>query len=360
MRHKLGRRPTLAVVGATGAVGRVLLDVLPTRSDFWGALRLSAADEDVGSVLRVGGSSYAVQALTEDFFADVDIALFDLPPALTPTWVEIATAQGALVVDNSTAFRMDPQVPLVVPEVNAAAIHHRPKGVVASPGATVMTMIDVLATLHAGWQLEELVVTTFQAASGLGRRGMNRLYDEIGVVAKDRSLGQRTGDVRRAIEGELGAGPFPGPLALNIVPMCGAALEDGWTTEEEKVRSETRKILGIPELKVVATCVRVPVISSHSMNVHARFARRITVERARQALVETPMVVGLDDLEHDEFPTPCDVVGADPRFVGRIRQAQDLPNSIDLFVSGDNLRKGAALNMLQTAELLSGAPSDHD
>lgn len=342
----------MAVVGATGAVGRVLLDVLPTRPDFWGALRLAAADEDVGAVVRVGGSSYAVQALTEDFFTDVDIALFDLPPSMTPAWVEVATARGVLVVDNSTAFRMDPEVPLVVPEVNAAAVHARPKGIVASPGATVMTMIDVLATLHAGWQLEELVVTTFQAASGLGRRGMNRLYDEIGVVAKDRSLGQRTGDVRRAVEGELGSGPFPGPLALNIVPMCGAALESGWTTEEEKVRSETRKILGIPTLKVVATCVRVPVISSHSMNVHARFARRITVDRARQALIETPMVVVLDDLEHDEFPMPADVVGADPRFVGRIRQTPDLPNSIDLFVSGDNLRKGAALNMLQTAELL--------
>ena len=346
-------RPQLAIVGATGAVGQVLLDVLPTRPDIWGGLRLAAGPEDVGQVCRVARSSYAVEALSPSFFAAVDIALFDIPPEVTSEWVEVAVSQGVLAVDNSTAYRNDPDVPLVVPEVNSSAIYNMRRQIVATPGATVMTMIDVLGTLHAGWQLEELVLTVFQAASGRGRRGMTRLYDEVALVAGNRMLGQRPGDVRRLVDAELPESVFPGPLALNILPMVGQPLPSGWTTEEQKVRSEIRKVLGIPSLKVATTCVRVPVVSSHSVSIHARFARPITVDRARQALIEAPMVVVLDDPEHDEFPTPADVVGADPRFAGRIRQSLDLPNSIDLFVVGDNLRKGSALNMLQVAELLA-------
>ena len=216
----------------------------------------------------------------------------------------------------------------------------------------VERQVSQRSRLHAGWQLEELVVTTFQAASGLGRKGMARLYDEIEVVAGHRELGQRPGDVRRLIEHELGEGVFPGPLALNVLPMVGHMAADGWTSEEVKVREETRRILELPQLRVSATCVRVPVVSSHSINVHARFARPIKVKAARQALVECPTVVVLDEPEHAEFPTPTDVVGSDPRFAGRIRQSPDLPDSLDLFLSGDNLRKGAALNMIQTAELV--------
>lgn len=346
------RRPVLAVVGATGAVGRVVLDVLPTRPDYWGGLRLAAADEDVGTVLKVGRSSYAVESLTEDFFDAIDIALFDLPPPVSRPWVEAAVARGVTVIDNSTAFRDDPDVPLVVPEVNPRAITPRSRGIIAMPGATAMTVIDVLATLNSCWRLEEVVLTTFQAASGLGRAGMARLYDEIAVVAGDRTLGTRPGDIRRLVDRELGEGPFPGPLALNVLPRVGSAREDGWTSEEAKVRSEIRKILGLPSLKASVTCVRVPVVSSHSVTVHARFAEPVTVLAARQALIEAPGLVVLDDLEHDEFPTPTDVVGADPRFVGRIRQVPDLLDSLDFFVSGDNLRKGSALNMIQTAELV--------
>jgi aspartate-semialdehyde dehydrogenase len=216
-----------------------------------------------------------------------------------------------------------------------------------------MTMIDVLAVLHAQWELTELVVTSFQAASGLGRAGMARLHDEIAVVAGDRELGMRPGDVRRAIDHELGPSMFGGPLALNVLPFAGSHVGDGWSSEESKIRQETRKILGMPELKVSATCVRVPVVSAHSVSVHATFSRSITVAKARQALVEAPGVVVLDDPEQGEFPTPVDMVGADPRFVGRMRQAIDFPRTIELFVCGDNLRKGAALNMLQTAELVA-------
>lgn len=344
--------PTLAVVGATGAVGRVVLQVLPTRGVVWDRIKLAAAPEDAGEVIMVGGRELVVEPLTEDFFDDVDIAVVDIPPEIVPRWAEYAAGRGVVVIDNSPVYRSDPRVPLVVSEVNPLRAKDRPRGIISMPGATVMTMIDALAALHAGWQLEEVVVTTLQAASGLGRKGMQRLYDEIAVVAGNRQLGQRPGDVRRLIEHELGEGVFPGPLALNVLPMVGHLADDGWTSEEVKVREETRRILAVPDLKVSVTCVRVPVISSHSITVHAVFAKPLTVTEARQALVETPAVVVLDEPEHAEFPTPTDVVGADPRFVGRIRQSPDAPHTLEFFVSGDNLRKGSALNMIETAELV--------
>lgn len=343
---------TLAVVGATGAVGRVVQQVLPTRAVVWDRIKLAAAPEDVGEVVTIGGRELVIEPLDEEFFADVDVAVVDIPPPIVDRWVRYAAGRGVVVIDNSPVFRGNPEVPLVATEVNPQRAKDRPLGIIANPGATVMTMIDALATLHAGWQLEELVVTTLQAASGLGRKGIARLYDEIEVVSGDRTLGQRPGDIRRLIEHELGESVFPGPLAMNVLPMVGHLADDGWTSEEVKVREETRRILGLPGLRVSATCVRVPVVSSHSINVHARFANRIDVGKARQALVECPAVVVLDDPEHAEFPTPNDVVGADPRFAGRIRQMADLPQTLDLFLSGDNLRKGAALNMLQTAELI--------
>ena len=348
-----GGRPTLGIVGATGAVGSVVLDVLPTRGSHWDGVRLAAGDEDVGTSRRIGGTDVEVEALTPEFFDGIDVAIFDIPPSIAREWVELAADRGVVAIDNSTVFRTDPDVPLVVPEVNPRKVTERPRNIVANPGATVMTMIDALAVLHAGWELTGLVVTTLQAASGLGRAGMSRLHDELDVVHGDRELGTRPGDVRRLIEHELGESVFPAPLALNVVPFVGHHVSDGWTSEEIKVRDETRKILDLPDLPVSATCVRVPVVSSHSVTVHATFGRRLRVEDARQALVEAPAVVVLDDPDEPEFPPPNDVVGADPRFAGRIRQAPDDPHSLDLFISGDNLRKGAALNMVQTAELIA-------
>ena len=347
----MGGRPTLAVVGVTGAVGRVVLDVLPTRDTHWGSIRLAAGAEDVGAVFTVAGAEVVVEALTPEFFDGVDVAIFDIPTGIAREWVELAAGRGVVAIDNSTVFRTQPDVPLVVPEVNPRKIADRPRGIIANPGATVMTMIDALAVLHGAWQLAGLVVTTFQAASGLGRTGITRLHDELDVVHGHRELGTRPGDVRRLIEHELGESPFPAPLALNIIPFVGHHVGDGWTSEEVKVRDETRKILDLPELPVSATCVRVPVVSSHSVTVHATFAQRVRVSEARQALIEAPAVVILDDPEHAEFPTPNDVVGVDPRFAGRIRQDPQSPMTLDLFICGDNLRKGAALNMMQTAEL---------
>jgi aspartate-semialdehyde dehydrogenase len=202
--------------------------------------------------------------------------------------------------------------------------------------------------------LRELVVASYQAASGAGQPGVERLQDELEVVAGDRRLGAAPGDVRRAISDKLGDdSPFPAPLALNVVPWAGSLRDGGWSSEEIKVRNESRKILGIPDLKVSATCVRVPVITTHSLMVHATFEREISVDAALRALIEAPSVVVIDDPARGEFPTPADVVGSDPTFVGRVRQALDFPNTLDLFVCGDNLRKGAALNTAQIAELVA-------
>ena len=350
-------RPTLALVGATGAVGTVMRQILSSREDVWGEIRLVASARSAGKLLEVRGELVAVQALTPVVFDGVDVAMFDVPDEVSGVWAPIAAARGVVVVDNSGSFRMDPEVPLVVPEVNPAAASRRPKGIIANPNCTTLTMMDALGALHRRWTLTELVVASYQAASGAGQAGIDRLYDELAVVGGDRTLGQRSGDVRAAIADKLGMqpgdSPFPAPLALNVVPWAGSARDGGWTSEELKVRNESRKILEIPDLKVSATCVRVPVVTTHSLAVHAVFAEDITVAEARQALVEAPSVVVLDDSEAGELLTPADVVGSDPTFVGRLRQALDFPNTLDLFLCGDNLRKGAAHNTAQIAELVA-------
>jgi aspartate-semialdehyde dehydrogenase len=348
------RKPTLAVVGATGAVGSVMLKILSTREDVWGEIRLVASARSAGKRLTVRGEQVEVRALSPEVFDGVDVAMFDVPDEISAQWGPVAVARGVVVVDNSGAFRMDPDVPLVVPEVNPAQVRNRPRGIIANPNCTTLTMMDALGALHRVYGLTELVVSSYQAASGAGQPGVDRLYDELEVVAGDRTLGQVTGDVRRAIADKLGDdSPFPAPLALNVVPWAGSMKNDGWTSEELKVRSESRKILGIPDLKVSATCVRVPVITTHSLSVHATFQKPVTVADARRALNDAPSVVLLDDPEQQDFPTPADVVGSDPTFVGRIRQALDFPNTLELFVCGDNLRKGAALNTAQIAELVA-------
>lgn len=350
-----GRKPTLAVVGATGAVGSVMLRILSTRSDIWGEIRLVASPRSAGKRVTVRGQQVEVRALAPEVFDGVDVAMFDVPDPVSAEWAPIAASRGAVVVDNSGAFRMDPDVPLVVPEVNPAQVRNRPRGIISNPNCTTLTMMDALGALHRGWGLTALVVASYQAASGAGQPGIDRLYDEFEVLAGDRTLGQVPGDIRRALADKLGdsTSPFPAPLALNVVPWAGSLKDGGWTSEELKVRNESRKILGIPDLKVSATCVRVPVITTHSLAVHATFQEPLTVEDARGALMDAPSVVVVDDPEALEFPTPADSVGSDPTFVGRIRQALDFPKTLELFVCGDNLRKGAALNTAQIAELVA-------
>jgi aspartate-semialdehyde dehydrogenase len=351
----MSQKPTLAVVGATGAVGTVMLSILSERADIWGEIRLVASKRSAGKRLVVRGEEVEVQLLEPSVFDGVDVAMFDVPDEVSAVWAPIAVEHGAVAVDNSGAFRMDPDVPLVVPEVNGAAAANRPKGIIANPNCTTLTMMDALGALHRKWRLTELVVASYQAASGAGQPGVDRLYDELEIVGGRRDLGVRAGDVRAALAEKLGdqASPFPAPLALNVVPWAGSVKDDGWSSEELKVRNESRKILGIPDLKVSATCVRVPVVTTHSLAVHATFASPLTVAEAHEALAEAPNVVVVDDPANGEFPTPADTVGADPTFVGRVRQALDFPNTLDLFVTGDNLRKGAALNTAQIAELVA-------
>jgi len=352
-------KPTLAVVGATGAVGTVLLEILSRRRDVWGGIVLLASARSAGKVLRCRGEDLVVQELEETSFDGVDVAMFDVPDDVAAVWAPIAAAKGVVVIDNSGAFRMDDDVPLVVPEVNGRQTRNRPRGIIANPNCTTLTMMDALGALHARWGLRELVVASYQAASGAGQVGVDRLYDELEVVAGNRTLGQSPGDVRGVVANKLGDdSPFPAPLALNVVPFTGSLRDGGWTSEELKVRNESSKILGIPDLKVSATCVRVPVVTTHSLAVHAVFEREIRVDEARQVLVEAPSVVVIDDPGRGEFPTPADVVGSDPTFVGRLRQALDFPNTLELFVCGDNLRKGAALNTAQIAELIAAELTD--
>ncbi|WP_275666404.1 aspartate-semialdehyde dehydrogenase [Streptomyces cinnamoneus] len=339
--------PTLAVVGATGAVGKVMLEILSQHADIWGEIRLVASARSVGRKLTVRGELVEVVALSEDVFEGVDVAMFDVPEAVAAQWAPIAAAKGVVVVDNSAAFRMDPDVPLVVPEVNAHAARLRPRGIIANPNCTTLSMIVAVGALHAAFGLRELVVSSYQAVSGAGKEGVDALRTQLAAVVGT-ELGTQPGDVRRAVGDDTG--PFPAPVALNVVPWAGSLKEDGWSSEELKVRDETRKILGVPDLRVSATCVRVPVITTHSLSVHARFETEVTVERAHEILANAPGVVLCDSPADGEFPTPADAVGTDPTWVGRVRRSLDDPQALELFVCGDNLRKGAALNTAQIAE----------
>ncbi|OLR89683.1 aspartate-semialdehyde dehydrogenase [Actinokineospora bangkokensis] len=347
--------PVLALVGATGAVGTVMVDIMNSRPHWpWGEVRLIASPRSAGKKITVRGQELTVRALAPEVFDGVDIAMFDVPDAVSAEWAPIAAARGAVAVDNSGAFRMDPDVPLVVPEVNADKVDDRPRGIISNPNCTTLSMMAALGALHPTFGLRELVVASYQAASGAGQDGIDRLQAEAAAVA-GKGVGDRAGDVREAIAaaGLPADSPFPAPLAFNVVPWAGSAKEDGWASEELKVRNESRKILGIPDLKVSATCVRVPVVTTHSLAVHATFAEPVTVAQAHELFEAAPTLVLRDDPANGVFPTPADVVGADPTYVGRVRQALDFPNTLDFFVCGDNLRKGAALNTYEIAEVLA-------
>jgi len=362
-------KPVLAVVGATGAVGTVLLALLSERADVWGEIRLIASPRWAGRVRVVRGEDVSVRALNEEALTDVDVALFAVPDEVAARWVPVAARNGAVVVDGSRAFRMDADVPLVVPELNAHAARERPRGIIASPGCTTLSMIVAMGALHAAWGLRELVVSSYEAVSGAGRSGVQALRGQLAALtsaeAAGAELGRHPGDVRRAVAEGLGnvastadpsdpAGPLATPVALNVVPFTGEMGEGGWTLDELTVREETRKVLVLPELRVAATCVRVPVLTAHSVSVHARFESEVSVAEAHEILANAPGVVLCDDPAQGDFPTPADVAGTDPTWAGRVRQSLDDPCALELFVCADNLRKGAALNMAQIAERVVG------
>ena len=352
----MNQKPNLALVGATGAVGTVMISIINSRPNIWGEIRLIASARSAGKKIQVHGQDLTVVALAPEAFDGIDIAMFDVPDEVSEVWAPIAAERGAVAVDNSGAFRMNPNVPLVVPEVNPEQAKNRPLGIISNPNCTTLTMMAAMGALHHRWNLKELVVSSYQAVSGTGAVGIDELRAEIEAVAKVPSAGTETNDVADALKAggvDLENSPWSVPIALNVIPFAGSLKAGGHSSEEMKVRDESRKILGISDLKVSATCVRVPVQVSHSLAVHATFANPLTPDEVRSELSKQPTIRVVDEPENGLFPTPNMVAGQDPTFVGRIRQSIDFANTIELFVVGDNLRKGAALNTYEIAELVA-------
>ena len=334
----------VAVVGATGQVGAVMLQMLAERSFPLDQLRVFASSRSAGRTLTWQDRSLVVEDASTADWSGIDIALFSAGKTTSLAIAEQVAAAGATVIDNSSAWRMDPDVPLVVSEVNPEALHDIPKGIVANPNCTTMVAMPVLKPLDRDAGLEALVVSTYQAVSGAGLSGTDELEAQVRKAGSDVAALAHDGAA-------IDMGPpdnFPGTIAFNVLPVAGSMVDDGSgeTDEEQKLRNESRKILGHPDLPVAVTCVRVPVFTGHSLSIGARFARPITPERATELLADAPGVV-LSDI-----PQPLRATGADPTFVGRLRRDPTVANGLSMFVSGDNLRKGAALNAVQIAELL--------
>ncbi|HSL59614.1 MAG TPA: aspartate-semialdehyde dehydrogenase [Acidimicrobiales bacterium] len=335
----------IGIVGATGQVGGVMRAILEERSFPADEVRLFASARSAGRTIEWRGAPVTVEDASTADYSGLDIVLFSAGGATSTELAPTVAAAGAIVVDNSSAWRMDPDVPLVVSEVNPEALASIPKGIVANPNCTTMAAMPVMKALHAEAGLAAMVVSTYQAVSGAGLAGVEELDQAV------RKIGE--GAAALTFDGSAVDHPapvkFPAPIAFNVVPFAGKLVDDGLdeTDEEQKLRNESRKILAIPGLAVSGTCVRVPVFTGHSLSINARFERPISPDRAREVLGAAPGVVLAD------VPTPLMAAGADPTFVGRIRRDDTVENGLALFLSNDNLRKGAALNAVQIAELLA-------
>ncbi|MEV6748447.1 aspartate-semialdehyde dehydrogenase [Streptomyces sp. NPDC051080] len=335
----------VGIVGATGQVGTVMRSILAERKFPADELRLFASARSAGSTIEWEGREITVEDASTADYTGLDIVLFSAGGATSKALAEKVASQGAVVIDNSSAWRKDPEVPLVVSEVNPHAIADRPKGIIANPNCTTMAAMPVLRPLHDEAGLQTLAVATYQAVSGSGLAGVAELHGQASKVVAEADRLTHDGGAVEFPEPNV----YKRPIAFNVLPLAGSIVDDGSfeTDEEQKLRNESRKILEIPELKVSGTCVRVPVFSGHSLQVNARFARPISVERAYELLKDAPGV------EISEIPTPLQAAGKDASFVGRIRVDETVENGLALFVSNDNLRKGAALNAVQIAELVA-------
>jgi len=339
----------IGIVGATGQVGSVMRAILAERQFPVDELRLFASSRSAGRKLPWADGDITVEDADTADFSGLDIALFSAGATTSRALAPRVADAGVTVVDNSSAWRMDPDVPLVVPEVNAHALDDLPKNIVANPNCTTMVAMPVLKPLDREAGLTSMVVTTYQAVSGGGLAGTAELDEQI------RKVGE--GAPALAMSGTAVEFPqpnkFPEVIAYNVIPFAGNLVDDGRneTDEEQKLRNESRKILELPDLKVSVLCVRVPVYTGHSLAINARFDREITPEQARRILVKAKGV------ELTDIPTPLKAAGVDPTFVGRIRVDDTVEHGLSLFLSGDNLRKGAALNAVQIAEALLGRRS---
>lgn len=338
------KRWNVAVVGATGAVGTELLTLLEERRFPVGELRLLASPRSAGKTLSFAGRSVTVEALSEDAFDGIDIAFFSAGGAVSREWAPAAVRAGAVVIDNTSAFRMDPDVPLVVPEVNPEAVR-RHRGIIANPNCSTIIMLVALTPIYRAVGIERIVVSTYQAVSGAGARAMEELLQQVRDFAAGR-------------EPAAGVLPVPSlprhyPILFNVIPQVDAFAEDGYTKEEWKMVRETHKVWGDDTVGISATTVRVPVLRSHSESINVQTREPLSADEARALLAAAPGVVVVDEPDAMRYPMPIDVTGKDAVFVGRIRQDKSIERGLNLWVVGDQIRKGAALNALQIAELLT-------
>ncbi len=335
----------VGIVGATGQVGGKMLEILTERKFPIESLRLFASARSAGRKIEWNGTEIEVEDAATANYQGLDVALFSAGGSTSKELAPKIAAEGVVVIDNSSAWRMDPEVPLVVAGVNDEAAADRPKGIIANPNCTTMVAMPVLRPLHAEAGLLSLVVSTYQATSGAGLSGVDELADQVRKGGEAASLAHRGDSV------DLGQPQaFVEPIAYNALPWAGSGVDDGTgeTSEEQKLRFESRKILEIPDLAVSGTCVRVPVFTGHALSINARFARPLSAARANE-LLSSAVGVELDDV-----PTPLKSAGIDPTLVGRVRADETVDNGLAMFVVGDNLRKGAALNAVEIAELLVG------
>lgn len=334
----------LGLVGATGQVGGVVLELLAQRNVPVETLRLFASARSAGRTIIWQGRTLTVEDASTADFSGLDVAIFSAGGSTSRELAPKVAAAGVVVIDNSSAWRMDPDVPLVVADVNDAEARNRPKGIIANPNCTTMVAMPVLRPLHEEAGLCSLVVSTYQAVSGAGLAGVEELAEQIAKAGDARPL---THDGTSVDLGQPTS--FVEPIAYNAVPWAGSGVDDGRgeTSEEQKLRDESRKILGLPHLLVSGICVRIPVFTGHSLAINARFERPISPERATELLASSPGVVLAD------VPTPMKSAGIDPTLVGRVRRDETVEHGLALFLAGDNLRKGAALNAIQIAELIA-------
>lgn len=329
--------PSVAVVGATGAVGELMRTVLAERNFKFKSIRFLASEKSVGKPIDFAGRTYFVEPIRPEAFAGVQIVLSSTPSSISKEFSPIAARRGAIVVDNSSAWRMDPDVPLVVPEVNSDQLNHIKKGIVANPNCVAIPLCVALKPLHDIGKVKRIVVSTYQSSSGKGAKGLQDFEAQLGPWVKGEKV------------------PAPsahkGQLAGNVITLDWTLDPNGYTEEENKVVNETRKILGDQSIAVSPTCVRVPVKVSHSESINVEFERPISVEAAKAALLRAPGVVLMDETK-GEFPQPLHATGTDQTYVGRVRKDPGNPNALNLWVVADNLRKGAATNAVQIAEEL--------
>jgi aspartate-semialdehyde dehydrogenase len=323
---------SVAVVGVTGAVGQEMLDVLEARDFPLSSIRPLASERSAGKTVQFKGEDLPIEVLGQDSFSGIDLALFSAGASISREYAPLAVDSGAVVVDNSSAFRMDPEIPLVVPEVNRGAIAGH-QGIIANPNCSTIIMVVALQPIQELSPLTRIVVSTYQAASGAGAKGMDAL--------------------RRELAGEqLDDSPFPHRLAGNLVPRIDVVQDDGYTKEELKMTLETRKIMGLGQVPISATCVRVPVERAHSESIQVSTESPLDISAIREAFEKAPGLQVIDDPHDDRYPTPLQAADQDDVFVGRLRQHPDEAATYDLWVVGDQIRKGAALNTIQIAEEL--------